>query len=169
MAEVQAESTENYPHTIEVVLGSEIRMSILVEAGVDEVWKALSSQEALRNWFNDTIEVDPRQGGRIYFDGTNGTETYRVEGQITEWEPRERLSFEWPSGVGQPTVLSIELEQCDVDGGDTAQTTVTLRHHGFDELPAGTRDATFSEFQQRWNGDELIPLKLHVEGVGPSH
>jgi uncharacterized protein YndB with AHSA1/START domain len=146
---------------------TEISMSIAIYAPAEAVWQALTEQDALRAWFNDTLTIDPSDGGRIEFSGTNGNEVYRCTGRLTTWQPQRHLTAEinWdPPGLPQPTLLSLDIEP-----GDTDEVIVTLRHHGWERIAEEQRESLLQHFQQVWDGDELIPLKEYVEGVGPSY
>ena len=147
----------------------EISMSVAIDAPPDEVWIACSSQEPLRTWFNDTLILEPRLDGTVQFDGSQGDEVYHVRGRIVDFEAPRRVTIEgtWePCPTGEPTLLSLELAPAD---GNGEQTQVTLRHHGFERLPSDQREATYEYFHRFWDRDELLPLKMYVEGVGPSY
>ena len=143
-----------------------IHLSIEIEASVERVWDAVTNQERLRDWFNADMRLDARPGGRVEFAGVNGNEPYRLAGAITEFDPPRRLTWEWdsvPARWPAPTLLTIELTEQD------ATVRVDMRHHGWERLPEPDRAAAFEAFRQRWTGDELIPLKELVEGVGPTY
>jgi uncharacterized protein YndB with AHSA1/START domain len=146
---------------------ADISMSIAIYAPAEAVWRALTEQDALRVWFNDTITIDASTGGRISFSGTHGHDLYRCTGHLTAWQPQRHLTAEltWnPPGLSQPTLLSLDIEP-----GDTDEVIVTLRQHGWERYPAAEREALLELLQQLWDGDELVPLKEYVEGVGPTH
>jgi uncharacterized protein YndB with AHSA1/START domain len=131
------------------------KMEIEVEGVPEQVWQALTSQEALRDWFNATTEIEPREGGRVCFEGTRGDQTFRYEGQIASLTPQEQIRFDLRDADGGSATLAISLRP----GEDF--TTVELQHDGFDE---NTNDDG-----QFWNGDELIALRDYVTGIGPTH
>jgi uncharacterized protein YndB with AHSA1/START domain len=147
----------------------EISMSIEIDAPADAAWTACTSQEALRTWFSESLAIEPRLDGAVRWDGTQGDEVFRARGRIVALDAPTRMTVEttWDSAPShEPTLLSLEVNS---GHSDAAQTTVTLRHHGFDRLPAQQRAAMLDYFERFWNGDELLPLKMHVEGIGPSH
>jgi uncharacterized protein YndB with AHSA1/START domain len=144
-----------------------IEMSIDIDASRDEVWKACTAQEALRTWFNDTLTIEPRVGGSFSWEGTQGDEAYRVNGRIIDYDEPNRFTIEWRwHDADQPTLLTLELSAAE---SAAEQTTVTLRHHGFEQLPDDRRQEVLDALRHFWDGDELIPLKQYVEGVGPSY
>ena len=123
--------------------------SIEIEATTQQVWASIASQERLRDWFNATTTIEPRQGGHFTFDGTNGDTPYHFDGQITAFETRKELT----ARMGDASLTFILTPEGD-------HTIVELRHHGFETLAGGD--------EQLWDGDELIPLREHVAGIGPT-
>jgi uncharacterized protein YndB with AHSA1/START domain len=128
-------------------------MQIEIEDRAGQIWDALTSQDALRDWFNATTEIELRQGGSFRFEEALGDEVFRFEGMISVLKPNERIAFDLRSATGTAATLSFTIQS----GGDF--TTVELRHDGFDR-----RDGT-----SFWDGDELIALREYVTGIGPTH
>src|SRR5947199_1602921 len=69
-----------------------IRKEIVLPAGPDEVWEALTDPERLEDWFANDVELDLRPGGGASFRWGNGEERHAT---FTEVEHERRLSFEW--------------------------------------------------------------------------
>ena len=130
-------------------------MAIEIEASTEEIWGAFTSPEALRDWFNPTTEIEPRQGGRFAFEGTRGDRPFRFAGSIEEIDPARRMTIGLRSTSGEAATLRFSLHP-----GDDF-TMVELRHEGF----AGSAD----DGGAFWDGDELIPLREYVTGIGPTH
>jgi len=130
-------------------------IEIEIEGPVDRVWEALTSQEALRDWFNPTTEIEPRQGGHFRFEGTRGEHVFLFDGTVEELTPSQRMRISLRSANGEMATLAFNLRP------GTDFTTVELQHDGFDEQTED--DVPF------WDGDELIPLREHVTGIGPTH
>ena len=57
-------------------------MEIEIEGPAERVWDALASQDAWRDWFNPTIEIDPREGGQVRFEGTRGDQAFVYDGIV---------------------------------------------------------------------------------------
>lgn len=141
----------------------QVSMTITMGSPVDTVWTACTSQESLRAWFNDTVSIEPRVGGAVRWTGTQGDEPYTMSGRIVELDAPRRMVLDVAADGApsrRPTQLTFEIATApDGDG----QTTVTLRHTGLagdDELAA--------YFERFWDGDELVPLQMYLEGVGPT-
>src|SRR5262249_38968092 len=74
-----------------------IRKEIVLPAGRDEVWAALTDPRRLEDWFANDVELDLRPGGEARFRWGNG-EARPAAGPGVE--PEERLAFEW-DGEGE--------------------------------------------------------------------
>jgi uncharacterized protein YndB with AHSA1/START domain len=143
----------------------DIVISTEIQAPLERIWEAIATQERLRDWFNAEMRFEPRLEGAVEWAGLHGEEPYRFGGVVTDFEPPRRLTWEWgwlPPRWPQPTLLTLSVTPTQ------AGATVTLRHHGWERLPADIRDATATTFQQWWQGDELVPLQELLEGVGPT-
>lgn len=85
-----------------------IRKEIVLHAGREEVWAALTDPRRLEDWFANDVELDLRPGGEAHFRWGNGESRSAT---VTEVEPEERLAFEW-DGEGE---VEFTLDD-DVDG-----------------------------------------------------
>jgi uncharacterized protein YndB with AHSA1/START domain len=109
----------------------EIRKTIVVEASPSVVFKALTDEKELTQWFsNQGAVLEARVGGAVEFkflrpDG----EKHTMQGRILEIIPGKKLSYSWKFGPAQDSneVVTWVLEA--VDGG--GKTRVTLLHTGF--------------------------------------
>lgn len=84
------------------------------DAGVADVWDAVTSAERIPRWFLP-ISGDLRPGGRYQFEGNAG-------GEITACEPPRLLSVTWEFG-GEVTWLTVRLSELAPD-----QTLLELQH-----------------------------------------
>jgi len=141
-------------------MSDESSMTIDIQAPIERVWEAVATERGLRDWLNPQMVLEPHVGGRIEYPGQQMNEPFVFTGQIVGFEPERKLAFDWsatPSASSASRRVTISLDQ----QGDLV--CVTLRHD--DPSPAG--DGAASE-QRLWMGDELVPLKELVEGVGPT-
>ncbi len=79
----------------------------------------------------ESITFEPREGGRFYERGADGSEITR--GTITEWDPPGRLSVTWRIGPNwQPVFDDSRASVIVVDfvpaGPDTTEVTLTYTH-----------------------------------------
>ena len=63
-----------------------------VNAAPADVYRAFIAPQALRNWFCDAAQVDPRAGGRIYLAWNGG---YHTAGKFTRLARNESMAYTW--------------------------------------------------------------------------
>jgi len=94
----------------------EIEREIVVPAGADEVWEALTEPERLEEWFATEAALDAQPGGEGVFRWGDGDERRAV---VRESQPGERLVLDWETGGA----VTLELEE--VDGGTRVRVVET--------------------------------------------
>lgn len=85
-----------------------------------------------------TCAIEPREGGRLYEVGEDGSE--HAWGTVTRWEPPRRVAFTWHPGRDPETRQEVEVTFDPVDDG----TRVQVVHTGWERLgekAAETREA----------------------------
>jgi uncharacterized protein YndB with AHSA1/START domain len=145
-----------------------IRGEVIVEAGLDEVWDAWTTERGITSFFAPACNVELRVDGpyEIYFrpdaaPGQRGAEGTRV----LAFQPKVMLAFTWnaPPHLSrvrrQRTHVLIRLYPLD-----EGQTRVTLTHSGWGE--GGEWDAAYVYFQRAWKQVVLTRL-AHRYSVGP--
>ena len=70
----------------------EVRREVVLPAGREEVWAALTEPERLAEWFANEVELDARPGGAGLFRWSDGDERHAVVELV---EPEERLELAW--------------------------------------------------------------------------
>jgi uncharacterized protein YndB with AHSA1/START domain len=85
-----------------------IERDVVLPAGPDEVWEALTDAERLEEWFANEVELDPTPGGTGVFRWDDGEERHAV---VREAEPGVRLVLDWEDDG----FVVLELEE--VEGG----------------------------------------------------
>ena len=127
-----------------------VEKEVRIQAGADEVWKALTDAEEIKRWFPLDARVKPGVGGAIWFSFGEGMEW---ESPIEIWEPNRRLRTvdTYPGDPEQgvpPTRLAVDYTIESHDG----ETLLRLVHSGFnktewdDELD--TMDSGWATFLQ---------------------
>jgi uncharacterized protein YndB with AHSA1/START domain len=121
------------------------------EAGIDDVWDALTNAERIPRWFLP-VSGDLRLGGRYQLEGNAG-------GEILECESPRRLALTWEYG-GQVSWLTVRLT--DPEPGVT---TLELEHvaHVDDER---WREYGPGAVGVGWDSG-LLGLANHLRGAGP--
>lgn len=131
----------------------EIRKSIVVNAPLGVVFKAISDPEELIQWFPDQAILEPKVGGKVKFsfykekspDHTCATDTF-TEGIVKEYIPNKKLSYTWKQKDVPnfpETIVTWELEEIDVN-----KTKVKLFHSGF---TGNEERKSFKEHDQGWS------------------
>jgi uncharacterized protein YndB with AHSA1/START domain len=109
----------------------QIRREIVLPAGVEEVWQAITDPDHLAEWFANEVELDLREGGEGRFRWHDG-ETR--EAAVETVEPYRRFGFTWAE-PGE-NVSHVELTLEEVDSG-TRLTVV-------ESAPAGAAEWTWA-------------------------
>ena len=111
-----------------------------INAPASEVFLATSNPTALREWFSDVAQIEPRKGGRVYFAWHQG---YYAAGEITKLSPDKRLAFTW-TGRGEPDTTQVEISITAKKNGSTIQ----VAHAG---VRTGKRwQKTAAEIKRGW-------------------
>lgn len=145
-----------------------IRLEIVVEANLDEVWNAWTTEDGIRTFFAPDCRVDLRVDGayEIFFDpeaepGQRGADEMR----ILALQPKKMLAFTWNAPLHMPEVRKqrthVVVRFQELDGG---RTKVTLFHDGWGE--GGEWDEAFEYFVRAWR-DIVLPRLKHRFSVGP--
>jgi uncharacterized protein YndB with AHSA1/START domain len=138
-----------------------IREEVLVDATVDEVWEAWTTESGVRSFFAPACNVELRVDGRyeILFNpdappGERGAEETRV----LAFQPKRMLAFTWnaPPHLSevreQLTHVLIRLEQLG-----EGRTQVALTHSGWGE--GGQWGEAFEYFVRAWRHIVLPRLR----------
>ena len=112
-----------------------IEKNIVIDASPEVVFKAITEQEELTNWFPDQAVFEAKLGGKVKFDFYKDKERKEGElksheGTIVEFIPNKKVSYTW-SMTNTPdfpkTVVTWELEEIADN-----KTQVKLLHTGFE-------------------------------------
>lgn len=137
----------------------EVRISIVIDAPRERVFRALMEPDALRRWLGATApEVDARAGGRYSYGWEYEIEGRKVTGgptHIIELVPNERLVTNWPDWRCNPDKPDTQVTWT-LESIGASQTRVTLVHSGF------ARTADMSDYAFGW-ADFAAALKAEVE------
>jgi hypothetical protein len=81
------------------------------------------------------VVLEPGLGGRIFEQATDGTE--HEWGQVTVWQPPQRLGYLWYLGREPSAATEVEIRFQD---SGAAATTIEIEHRGWERLgsTAGT-------------------------------
>jgi len=145
-----------------------IRGEIIINASIDEVWDAWTTEEGIKSFLAPACNIDVRFDGpyEILFDpeverGKRGAEGVR----ILALEPKKMLSLTWNAPPDLPEVRKqwthVVIRFHEVT---KRQTKVTLAHDGWGE--GKEWDQAFEYFTRAWL-DVVLPRLKHRFTVGP--
>lgn len=100
-----------------------LKFKRVISAPPDEVYRAFASSSALREWFCDSAQTEPRKGGRLYAAWNRG---YYAMGEFTKVSPGRKVAFTW-QGRGEPGATLVKVSVAAKKSGGTA---VTVEHEG---------------------------------------
>ena len=136
----------------------EIRLSIVIDAPRERVFRALIDPASLNKWIASAATVDPRAGGRYSYGWTyqhGGRDVAGGPTQILDLVPNERLVTDWPDWRGDPARPKTRVAWLLESVG--SRTRVTLVHGEF------PRAVDISDYPFGWSSF-LNQLKTLVEG-----
>jgi uncharacterized protein YndB with AHSA1/START domain len=145
-----------------------IRGEVIVEAGLDAVWDAWTTEDGIVSFFAPACNIDLRIGGayEILFDPEAQPGRRGAEGvNILALQPKRMLAFTWNAPPSMPEVrkqwthVVVRFQPL----GD-ARTKIVLFHDGWGEGPEW--DEAFDYFTRAWN-DAVLPRLQYRFSVGP--
>jgi uncharacterized protein YndB with AHSA1/START domain len=117
----------------------EVTKNIVIDAPPEVVFKAITDQNELTNWFPDQAILETKVGGKMKFSfyknskrGNQecGRDTDKfTEGTVTEFILNKKISYTWENSAEPDfsrTVVTWELEKIDNE-----KTNLKLLHTGF--------------------------------------
>ena len=129
-------------------------------ASTAQVWMALTDVDAMREWFFDLKEFQPRVGFEFQFVVEHDGMVYDHRCKITEVIPQKKLAYTWRyAGYEGDSLVTIELS---AKGG---QTHVRLTHEGLETL-SGLSAFARGRFVEGWTHIIGSALKDYVEKPG---
>jgi uncharacterized protein YndB with AHSA1/START domain len=142
------------------------RMSLDIDAPVDQVWRALTEAEELVRWFSTEAQVKPGKGGSMLWSWGYGEDW---ETRIDAWEPGRLLRLvqedarpydaqgrQLPVGEVEPARIAMEFTLETHQG----KTRLRLVHSGFGHGAAW--DAEIDGISEGWQA-ELRSLRHYLQ------
>ena len=127
-------------------------------APVEKVWKALTDNEQMKQWYFNIAAFKPEVGFEFTFDGGSKEKTYTHLCKILEVIPNRKLSYSWRyKDYEGYSVVTFEL----FDEGE--KTRLKLTHTGLETFPQVSKDFSKESFTQGWTHIIGTSLKNFVE------
>ncbi len=127
-------------------------------APVEKVWKAISDQEQMKQWYFDIPEFEAVIGCEFEFEGTSQDgKCYLHKSKVTEVIPNKKLQYSWRY-EGEPGNSFVTFELFREGNG----TRVRLTHEGLETFPVHP-DFAKESFAKGWTEIMGTLLKEFVE------
>ena len=127
-------------------------------ASVEKVWKALTDNEQMKQWYFDIAEFKAEPGFEFSFKGIDHEGVVYIHlCKVREVIPNKKLSYSW-SYEGHEGVSFVTWEL--FDEGD--RTRVKLTHEGLDTFPS-IQSFARQNFEQGWTEILGTSLKNFLE------
>jgi uncharacterized protein YndB with AHSA1/START domain len=104
--------------------------SVEIGSPAARVFPLLVEADALRRWWPDVAELEPRVGGKVRMEFRGGESV--VTGEVTRFEPPRAVAFTWSRSerpeaatLVELTVTALAADRCRVD----------VVHSGWDVAP----------------------------------
>ena len=130
-----------------------------VNAPVEKVWKALTDQAQMKEWYFDIPDFELAVHNEFNFYEPGDAQKFHHHGEILEIIPNSKLKHSWsyPEFSKDRTLVKWEL-QPDGDG-----TLVTLTHKGLENFDHLGQDFSHNSFEEGWKDIVGKSLKDYVE------
>ena len=137
-----------------------ITIECLLNAAASVVWKALTDNEEMKNWYFRLDEFKAESGFRFQFTGGPSPEKQYVHlCEITEVIPETKLAYSWRY-EGYPGISFVSFEL--FSRGD--RTLLKLTHNGLETFPQDNPDFAVDNFEEGWNEIINTSLKNYIDG-----
>jgi uncharacterized protein YndB with AHSA1/START domain len=145
-----------------------IRAEAVVEAGVEEVWNAWTTEGGIKSFFAPDCHIEMKVDGlyEIFFDpGAEPGQRGADEMRILAIQPKTMLAFTWNAPLHLPEIRKqrthVVLRFQEVAQG---RTKMTLFHDGWGQ--GGEWDEAFEYFTRAWK-EMVLPRLQYRFSVGP--
>jgi uncharacterized protein YndB with AHSA1/START domain len=126
-------------------------------APVEKVWQAITDKNAMKQWYFDIAEFEPRVGFEFKFTANNEDKVYVHLCKVTEVVPGKKIAYTWRyEDYGGNSLVTFEL----FAEGD--KTRLKLTHEGLETFPK-LPDFARESFAAGWTEITGTLLKNYVE------
>ena len=146
--------------TTKIDLAEAVVVERTLNVPVEQVWKALTDVDQMREWYFDLKEFRPEVGFEFGFVVEHEGNTYDHRCKVTEVIPQKKIAYTWRyEGHEGNSVVTIEL------ASDADKTRLKLTHTGLDTFPR-TKAFARENFEEGWTQSIGSELKEFVERNG---
>lgn len=139
-----------------------IREAIVIEAGIDKVWRTMTSTQTVPLWLG-CMRYEARIGATFFMQqdrakAAAGDVTGATHCEILALEAPKHFRFSWFVPDSPATFISIHLETLSA-----ARTQVLFEHEGWDQFPPDMIRAIYDALSNGWKSFVLPGLKREAE------
>jgi uncharacterized protein YndB with AHSA1/START domain len=144
--------------TTEKNLAEAVVVQRTFKAPIDQVWEAITSEKALKQWFFDTLDsFRPEVGFEFQFVGENKGIKYVHRCKVTEVIPGQKVAYTWRYEKYEGN--SLVTLQLFAEGN---KTRLKLTHEGLETFPK-IPDFAKANFEVGWTSLIGTSLKEFLE------
>lgn len=129
----------------------------IINASVQEVWKALTENVQMKNWYFDIEDFQPKTGFEFNFTAGTEQKKYVHQCKITKVIPERTLAHTWRF-EGYPGDSVVNFEMFPEESG----TNIKVTHYGLETFPS-TPEFSKESFANGWSQIICSNLKNYVE------
>jgi uncharacterized protein YndB with AHSA1/START domain len=116
-----------------------------LNAPAEKVWKAITDQEQMKQWYFDIADFKPEVGFEFTFNGGSEEKTYVHLCKITKVEPGKLLQYSWRyKDYPGTSFVTFELFP------EGNATRIKLTHEGIETFPQDSKDFAKESFAAGW-------------------
>lgn len=132
---------------------------VILNAPASRVWKAITNNDEMKQWYFDIAEFKPEPGFEFSFigEGKEG-EKYLHLCKIKDVIPEKKISYSWQYD-GYPGISYVTFELFD----EGEKTKLILTHKNLESFGTENPDMAKENFVEGWNHIIGISLKDFVE------
>ena len=136
----------------------ELTREIVIGASQETVFRFLTEEDKMKQWFGEVVEADPKPGG-VFHVGESDPKGNHCLGEYVQIIPNEKVVFTW-GGIEDLAPGESTVEITLKSQGES--THLTLRHTNIRLKPSA------NSFGQGWKEHALPLLKDAAEGKKPN-
>jgi uncharacterized protein YndB with AHSA1/START domain len=127
---------------------------------VAKVWKAITDNADMKQWYFDLPAFTPRVGYEFQFEGgADPGNPYLHKCKVVEVIPEKKISYTWRY-EGYPGNSSVTFELFEAG----KKTTLRFTHEGLETFPRSNPDLARDNFVKGWTYFLDTALKAFLEG-----
>jgi len=129
-------------------------------APIAKVWKALTNNEDMQQWYFKLEDFKPEVGFEFSFYGGTPEKQYLHRCKVTEVIPGRKIAYSW-SYEGYPGYSEVSFELFDENG----KTRLRLVHTGLESFPKDDPNFAKESFAKGWTYITGTSLQNYVENT----